>query len=449
MDYLEPEFYGSFYEDLRSISGGSAEFLIRHWEEYGKKERRIPNVEAYLSLLSRFDWEAYVSRHPHITNRERALLEWLDGDRAKCVHLDIVPPSSEDFETCLAKYKSQRDPLAKYGVNVLGNDGDFGLAQNTTSICLALEEIGIPFSRGSEYDINIITYNLSCLPEDISPLLKGKYNIAVWAWELEETCPVRIGLAKYFDEIWAISSFTADEVRRSSPNSTIIPMKIPPPPCSPLPGARATYGIKEDTFVCLSIFDFRSSYHRKNPLAVLDAFRRASPLEDSLLIFKINGSTDYPKESQEFRAEIEKDPREVLVIDKSMTREEIYGLIDACDVYISLHRAEGSGLAMMEAMSMGKPVIATNYSGNLDFMNDDNSLLVDWEYADLDGWYATLDLRCKWAEPDIGVAASYLKILYRSPDLRRLYGDRAKESVLRRWTHENLGKELRSYLPVT
>jgi len=89
----------------------------------------------------------------------------------------------------------------KYGVNVLGYDGDFGLAQNTTSICLALSKTGIPYSRSVIYDINIVAYAVDNIPQEIVPLLRDKYNIAIWAWELEVTSLPRRGLGKYFNEV--------------------------------------------------------------------------------------------------------------------------------------------------------------------------------------------------------------------------------------------------------
>jgi glycosyltransferase involved in cell wall biosynthesis len=439
MDDLDVHFYYTLYPDLRKAFGYNEQALGEHWVMHGKNEGRIPNGRAYRRALAKFDWEYYAIEHPHVTSKRQALAEWSPNLLRTWVHLDIFS-GEEDFESNLARHK-KRIPR-KYGVNVLGYDGDFGLAQNTASICLALRKAGIPYSRSDVYEINIITYPVDSIPVNVIPLLRDKYNIAIWAWELEITNPSRKGLAKYFDEVWAISQFVSKEVRDGCPSAKVSIVRIPSPPYMKLMNMRVKLGIPENTFVCLTIFDFRSSYHRKNPLAAIRTFREAvGDSKECLLIVKSNGGDSHSSDYRELLDEI-RDLPGLLHLDYSMDREEVLSLLNACDVYISLHRAEGSGLTMMEAMALGKPVIATGYSGNLDFMDDDNSLLVGWEYTPVTGCYAKMVPGAQWAEPNVAEATAYLKMLYRNPWLRELYGSRGREKIIKKWTYQRLGQEI-------
>ena len=305
-------------------------------------------------------------------------------------------------------------------------------------------ETDLPIDNSCPYLINIICLDNHHVPELTKDIVKGRVNIIVWAWELELPQPMHVASAKYFDDIWTISNFTKACLEKEIDRDIAV-LKIPPSSlgCSKTrERSREEFLIPEGSFVVLFFFDLFSSVGRKNPYAVIDAFNSSiSDKEDALLIIKtING--DHHAVSDDYRRLREQSKPNIRIFNKLTTRDESMSLINACDVYISLHRSEGSGLTLIEAMSMGKPVIATNYSGNLDFMNDSNSLLVDWEYCDLQGYYAGFGLNCKWANPDKGCAAAYLKLLYHNPELRQKIGTSAKEYIEKEWTHQRLGFQI-------
>jgi len=432
---LDPSFYGSFYDDLLMVFNGDEQHLRRHWEEYGKKEGRFPNNYVKELYYSHYDYDAYLLYNSDLKHlsEEEARNHWINqglGQGRRYCHFQVSPLSHRLSNV-------RRYP---YGVNILGYyDDGCGLGENGLSIAKALDMYAIPYeiNKGT-YGINIITYDLSILP-DISPLTEGRVNIGVWAWELEVSCPKRRGLPKLLDEIWTVSEFC----KREAGNNAIV-VKIPPS-CLGCPKSvaesRKEFDIPTELFVCLFVFDFRSSYHRKNPLAVVEAFKRAFKEEQALLIIKANYGSVSSSERQELMSQL---PTNCRLIEEEYNKDKVLSLINACDVYMSLHRSEGSGLTMIEAMSMGKPVIATNYSGNLDFMNDSNSLLVDWEYCDLQGYYATLGLNCKWANPNIKTAATYLKMLYNHPELRDKYGKKAKDYIVKEWNRAGLAKFIKN-----
>ncbi len=157
-----------------------------------------------------------------------------------------------------------------------------------------------------------------------------------------------------------------------------------------------------DRFALLFIFDFLSVLERKNPLGLVDAFTRAfRPDEGPMLVIKtINGDLRL-SDLERLRA-VAGDRRDVLIVDRYYTEEQKNALVGACDCYVSLHRSEGFGLTMAEAMALGKPVIATGYSGNLHFMTPENSYLVDYVRVNVPTGCEPYPTTACWAEPESG-----------------------------------------------
>ena len=135
-----------------------------------------------------------------------------------------------------------------------------------------------------------------------------------------------------------------------------------------------------------------------------------------------------------------------MLIDRVLSREESYGLMNACDCYVSLHRSEGFGLTMAEAMFFGKPVVATAYSGNLDFMSVDNSLLIPYEKTPLPRDYMVYRKGCVWAEPSVAAAAEAMRrVVGRRAEARAL-GERARQDVTAKLSLEAYGRRMRERL---
>lgn len=275
------------------------------------------------------------------------------------------------------------------------------------------------FAKGNPYAVNLIAIYGDMFASEWNyfgeEAFAGRYNIAYWTWELETLPPAWIPLLDRVDEVWAVSSFAAKAIEATGKKLpvTIVPHAIEVKKFS---FPRAHFGIPPDAFVFLFMFDFYSYFERKNPLAVIRAFERAFPDDKgvSLIIKCSNSSVD--KEHFEELKRAAHDPR-IRIMDTYLEREEVSSLMSVCDAYISLHRSEGFGLTMAEAMALRKPVIATYYSSNTDFMNEENSFPVRYSLVPIEKDYGPYTRGNRWAEPDVAHAAEQMRTVYENPDL--------------------------------
>jgi glycosyltransferase involved in cell wall biosynthesis len=282
------------------------------------------------------------------------------------------------------------------------------------------------------YDVNLICVNADALPHFVehfgSAILAGRYNIGLWAWEVAELPGEMTRSAQFLDEIWACSSFTADAIARSVPLPVF---SLPPPILISEPPAvrRQDLGLSEKEFLFLFCFDFNSVFERKNVLATIAAFKLAFPPGHGaqLLVKTINGN-DFQAQMMQLNAAAADHP-DIIVIDGYLQPSEQLGLLNACDAYISLHRAEGFGFTLAEAMALGKPVIATGYSGNLDFMTEENSYLVPHKLVRIPAGCAPYPPTAFWAEPDIKQAASLMRLAFDRREEAHEKGKRAQEDI--------------------
>ena len=216
---------------------------------------------------------------------------------------------------------------------------------------------------------------------------------------------------------------------------------------------RARFGIPSSVCAFVTAFDTRSDFARKNPLGALEAFGRAfadhrdgdGGVRLVLRIQNARGRSAAPGSPEAvLRARAASDAR-VIIVDGALTRDDVLSLVTSCDAYVSLHRAEGLGLGPLEAMALGKPVVATAWSGNLDFMTADNSLLVPAREVAVSGTSIRAYRQDRmgegqtWGEPDLDGAARYLKTLAGDPALRAGLGARAAESALRQAEASRVG----------
>jgi glycosyltransferase involved in cell wall biosynthesis len=253
------------------------------------------------------------------------------------------------------------------------------------------------------------------------------YRIAYWYWELD-TVPISwVDRALSVDEIWAATDFVADALRQISP----VPVRTLFPGVrigSFTPRPRQSSGMcgrEEGRFAFLFSFHMGSVMERKNPLGTIQAFRAAFSITEPVdLILKTTSFGQCDAQIAELRRAA--DDANITLIDRVMTADENLSLMNACDAYISLHRSEGLGLTMAEAMLLGKPVIATNYSGNLSFMNKENSLLVDYDLIAVGSDSPPYDQNAKWAQPSAEHAAKLMRKLYDDQDYARELGSKAQ-----------------------
>lgn len=345
--------------------------------------------------------------------------------------------------TALPVQSAPAAPIDGAGVNLFGYlRGQFGLAESARMYARALIGEGYPaalfdvsidlphgmddrsidahLGKDTPYPVSIIFVNPDYLGSALKHIgegrLRGHYLIACWFWELQDIPADWLRAIDLVDEIMVASEF----VKTAFERVTDKPVFCVPQPLTPAPDSgllREDFGLREDTFIYLCTFDFNSWVHRKNPFAVIEAFRRAFPAErtDVQLLVKSSNGYRHPDKLLKLLKASAQDPR-IIVRDEVIDRAHVHALQRCCDVYVSLHRAEGFGLGLAECMAMGKPVIATRWSGNVDFMDDSNSCLVDYRLVPVgDGEYPHPD-GAMWADADVDHAARHM---------RRLADDRA------------------------
>jgi len=365
----------------------------------------------------------------------QAYLYWLNanevGERAVYHKQTTVSAENEaNLATGVSGY-------ADGGVNVIGyGRGEFGIGEDVRMAVQALSdvdmEISVPLlplrlaarqddSTLSAYEVARPVYrtNLICLPHyetlrllaatDRS-ILDKRCNIGFWQWELPRFPEAMAGALGIVDEIWSASSFTADSMRAVTDKPVFhMPMVVTLP--APIQKwARQDFSLPQNAFIFLTVLDGNSSLKRKNPLATVRAFLAAFPRRERhvhLVVKAMNVSTSQP----EWHSVVEhagRDGRITLIVE-TMTKDKLLGLQSVCDCFVSLHRSEGFGRNIAEAMLLGKPVIVSDYSGNTDFCNEQGAFLVcgdeikinRGEYPFGDGQY--------WFDPNVLVASERMK----------------------------------------
>lgn len=258
--------------------------------------------------------------------------------------------------------------------------------------------------------------------------IAGRRIIGYWAWELPRLTPIWQPGFRFVHEIWVPSRFTRDAVAAATDLPVhVVPHPLPPMPVTP--NMRAKLGLPQDALIVLNVSHLGSGFVRKNPLAAIAAFRRAfGDAPNRVLAVKLvdNGAHHARHELDAAIA----GAGNIRLIEGMLPQADMAGLMDAADIVLSLHRSEGFGLVPAQAMALGKPVIATGWSGNLDFMNDGNSALVSYSLVpvrDPEGAFDATDQ--EWAEPDIGHAADWLRRLADNPDLRARLGAAAGADI--------------------
>jgi|GEM_PF-1109838 len=376
----------------------------------------------------------------------------------------------------LAERRALRDAsqknIGKYppGINVAGFfKGIYGVGDTSRYFYKAFADIGLPvafiniqsrnhkntdesfegFSEDNPYSINFATFSFDYARrfwKDMGKrFFKDRYNIGLWYWELE-TLPARWHPAfDYYDEIWVNTGFCQKAIAEVSP----IPVTRIDYPFyqQEQPAAdRDGFGIGKDAYAFMFNFDFHSVPKRKNPEGLIAAFRKAfdPAKDDAVLVLKSINAHRYPEKA----AELQKLAAGLNVtwINDHLDGPRMKQLFASVDCYVSLHRAEGLGLGMAQAMAFGKPVIATNYSGNLDFTTPENSLLVKYTLTELDQNYGVYEKGSFWAEPDTDHAAEQMRWIFNNREAGRELGLRAKADINRIMNPETARDQMRRRL---
>jgi glycosyltransferase involved in cell wall biosynthesis len=357
------------------------------------------------------------------------------------------------------------------GVDVLGFfTSEHGVGEAARVLTETLQSVSVPVStvdyidtesrrehiyscdNSSRFRVLLASINsdqLASAHRRISPdFFLDRYVIGQWFWELEEAPPWFASAYPLVNELWAPTRFIESMLRANAPSSVHVEY-VPLPVQTPVINAsftRQQFNI-DDRFMFLFVFDFMSVMKRKNPLGLIEAFCRAfTEGEDVQLVIKgINGDKRV-KEHALLKAAVSQ-RSDITLIDEYFTRPETTTLISLADCYVSLHRSEGLGLTISEAMSLGVPVIATGYSGNMDFMDDTNSRLVPplmrVPVGDGAEGYSP---SASWMEPNLDEAAKSMRLLYENPQISRELGEQGQRDVLSRHSIERCGAIMKSRL---
>jgi len=299
------------------------------------------------------------------------------------------------------------------------------------------------------YSCNLVTLSIQKFAQNYHKVLQdnnffyGRYNIAYVAWEWNKYPTSWIPLTNKFNEFWAMSSF----VKEAAEKSLNIPVLLMPYAIDfPKPKnlSKKHFIISENKFIFMFSYDFFSNFYRKNPLAVIQAFRIAFPKNHNIeLVIKVSMleySISHKIEMKKLRSFIGDDTR-IKIIDKVLSNDEMKGLLNLCDVYVSLHRAEGFGLGMAESMKLGKAVIATNYSGNNDFTKKDTACLVGYKLVDVKPSESLYYEKGQvWAEPYVEEAAEHMKKLYQDKVFYKKIAKSGQEFIDEHYNNQIVGK---------
>ena len=339
------------------------------------------------------------------------------------------------------------------GVNLAGYlDALLGIGEVSRRVREALDATGVPVSiqplaadrspvlagarsarEPAGHPVNLICVNAEGMEGAHAALgdawFSGRYTIGFWWWEAG-AFPKRWTRAfDLVDELWVGSHYVADALAPVSP-APVLRMPVPLP--APAPAAsvdRRAFGLPDAGPLFLTAFDHASVTARKNPLGVIRAFREAFPSADrAALLVKSVGAAGHPVEARELTAAAAGDER-VRIFDGELPPSEMAVLLAGCDCFVSLHRSEGFGLPLAEAMLAGRPAIATAYGGPRDFLHPANAFLVDHQLVRIgpgndpypaDGW---------WAEPDIEHAARRMREVVSDPTEAACRGERARAEL--------------------
>ena len=312
-----------------------------------------------------------------------------------------------------------------------------------SGVDIPVEEWEALFTPEAPYAANLFVFNADCseyfLRQAGVGVLKGRRNIAHWSWELP-VFPERWRRAfDRYDEIWTISEFCRRAIAPLSP----VPVRVIPHGIAPRPDEalrRADFALPEGRLLFLSMFDVRSIQSRKNPLGSLRAYCRAFPGDngDTALVLKVSGGT--AEELAPLRA-LAAQRRDIFLLEGVYSQSRTDALLSLCDVFLSLHRAEGFGLPIAEAMALGKCVVVTGWSGNMDFTSPENACCVKYNLVRLGEAAAPpYDKWQEWAEPNEADAALWLRRLYEEPALREELGRRGQQTIRERYSPLRCGE---------
>ena len=263
-------------------------------------------------------------------------------------------------------------------------------------------------------------------------MVRGRRVIGYWAWELPVAPPAWRDAVRYVHAVWAPSQFSADALRPLVPGVRVVPHPVAARPPVPSNVGRKALGLPDDAVVTLVAFNLASSFERKNPLAAIAAHRRAfAERADRILLLRVGNPNSFPDDFARLRAAAT--APNIRIDTRPLSDADNWAVMAACDIVLSLHRSEGFGLVPAEAMLLGLPVIATDWSGTQTFLSAECAALVPVQLIpakDPRGVFVAPG--AVWADPDVAVAAQHLVRLANDPGARRALGQAGRVAALQR-----------------
>lgn len=300
------------------------------------------------------------------------------------------------------------------------------------------------------YNVNLFHLNAEQMMEIYAyygnALFQGRYNIGYWHWELPDFPDEWLESFTLVDEVWVPSTFVADSIAAKSPVPVVkIPHSIEVRIQEPRD--RAYFHLPENTFLFLSMYDVKSYQERKNPRGAIEAFKKAFEPDnlDVGLVVKVNCYKSSQDELDMLDL-LKENYQNIYFIKETISRNDVNSLIFSTDCFVSLHRSEGFGLGLAEAMYLGKPVIGTGWSSNTDFMNANNSCLVDYLLIHVGKDQGPYKAYQSWANPDIEHAAAYMRRLAVDTDYYRKIAENGEKHIKENYSPEAIGRLIRQRL---
>lgn len=425
--------------------------------------------------LSRYAGAVYEDRpdahtaYPDLDGPDReGFLRWVHEHGAREMGLSPRLLPENPWRTAIVARTGPQRPSPLQGVNVAGYlRAELGVGEASRLALGAISAADIPhatlvYARTSSrqghvfqqdqlssapYDINLVCVNadqISFFRHDAGASFpREAYTIGLWFWEVEGFPASLHAAFDQVDEVWVATEHVRGAI---APHTDKPVLTMPLPLVAPQVDPRITrneLGLPSGRFVFLFAFDYLSVLQRKNPLAVIEAFKMAfKPDEGPLLVIKSINGDQCPVEREQLRYGA-RGRGDIVLREEYLGPAEKSALMANIDCYVSLHRAEGLGLTMAEAMTLGKPVIASRYSGNLDFMQDDNSFLVPTAIVPIPTGTPIYPNTTRWAEPDVAVAAQLMRGVFDDPEAAAKRAQRGRQDLQRRFTPEICGRRMK------